>query len=73
MAKIQTRKSISVRGTTYVQLKRYCERNGISMSEFIEERISMFFGNGGSKSKGNTKPRRMTTEQIHDAVRTFTF
>jgi hypothetical protein len=36
----QTRRSISVRGTTYENLRRYCEQQDISMSEVVEEQIA---------------------------------
>jgi hypothetical protein len=36
----QTRRSISVRGTTYDNLRRYCEQQDISMSEVVEEQIA---------------------------------
>lgn len=45
MAKKQTRRSVSIRGLTYETVRKYCERHGLSMSEFVEERISTFFGN----------------------------
>ena len=40
MAAKQTRRSISVRGTTYDNLRRYCEEQDISMSEVVEEQIA---------------------------------
>jgi hypothetical protein len=36
----QTRRSISVRGTTYDNLRRYCAEQDISMSEVVEEQIA---------------------------------
>jgi hypothetical protein len=36
----QTRRSISVRGTTYDNLRRYCEEHQLSMSEAVEEQIA---------------------------------
>lgn len=36
----QTRRSISVRGTTYDNLRRYCVEQNISMSEVVEEQIA---------------------------------
>ena len=35
----QTRRSISVRGTTYDALRRYCEERGLSMSEVVETEL----------------------------------
>ena len=35
----QTRRSISVRGTTYESLRRYCEQHQLSMSEVVEEQL----------------------------------
>ncbi len=42
MAKTQTRRSISVRGELYDRIHQYCEANSISMSSFVENRISSF-------------------------------
>jgi len=46
MAKKQTRRSISVSRTTYERLKSFCETNGISMSQFVENRVGDFLGEG---------------------------
>ena len=43
MAKKQTRRSISVRGVTYNQLRDHCAGASISMSDFIEQRIADYF------------------------------
>ncbi len=40
MASKQTRRSISVRGTTYDNLRRYCEENSVSMSEVVEQQLA---------------------------------
>ncbi len=40
MAAKQTRRSISVRGTTYDNLRQYCAEQDISMSEVVEEQIA---------------------------------
>ena len=55
MAKKQTRRSVSIRGTTYDRIRSYCERNGLSMSELVEELISRFFS-GDSNSTRPIKP-----------------
>jgi hypothetical protein len=73
MAKKQTRRSVSIRGSTYEQIRKYCERNGVSMSEFVEDRIASFFGNGGAKSAPPAEGERIDPEQLHDAARYFTF
>jgi hypothetical protein len=44
MAKRQTRRSISIRGTTYRRLREHCATTEISMSDFLEQRIAEFFG-----------------------------
>ena len=80
MAKKQTRRSVSIRGSTYEQIRKYCERHDKSMSEFVEERISFFFGNGGSH-EGNGESReeapqsyaQLDESEIKDAARFFTF
>jgi hypothetical protein len=46
----QTRRSISVRGTTYDNLRRYCEQQDISMSEVVEEQIAGLLSRGSSTS-----------------------
>jgi hypothetical protein len=40
VASKQTRRSISVRGTTYDNLRRYCEENSVSMSEVVEQQLA---------------------------------
>jgi len=40
----QTRRSISVRGTTYVALREYCETHQRSMSDIVEELLSGLLG-----------------------------
>ena len=47
MAKKQTRRSVSIRGTTYDTVRGYCEQHGLSMSEFVEDRIAGFFAADG--------------------------
>jgi hypothetical protein len=44
----QTRRSISVRGTTYDNLRRYCEQQGVSMSEVVESEIAKVISHKGS-------------------------
>ena len=72
MAKKQTRRSVSIRGSTYDQIRRHCERNDISMSEFVEDRIASFFGNGGSKEHEEPS-ERLRPDKLHEAARLFTF
>ena len=49
MAKVQTRRSISVRGSTYALLRDYCAGASLSMSDFVEQRIVEFFAARTSK------------------------
>ncbi len=72
MAKRQTRRSVSIRGSTYDQIRKYCERNEVSMSEFVEDRIAAFFGNGGSKEVDDEQ-ERLEPDKLHAAARIFTF
>jgi hypothetical protein len=44
MGKTQSRRSISIRGSTYDRLRIWCENHGTSMSEFIETRIAEHIG-----------------------------
>lgn len=48
MAKKQTRRSISVRGTTYEALRAHCAEASLSMSDFIEQRIAEYFEQSGA-------------------------
>ena len=72
MAKKQTRRSVSIRGSTYDQIRRYCERHEMSMSEFVEDRIATFFGNGGSR-EDNKELEQLDEDTLKDASRYFTF
>lgn len=40
MGKVQTRRSISIKGITYQRLKDYCDEHDLSCSGFIEELIA---------------------------------
>ena len=73
MSKKQTRRSVSIRGSTYEMIRTYCERRGISMSEFVEEQVASFFGNGGSKQHKEKDSDRLKPDELHDAARFFTF
>ena len=39
MAKRQTRRTVSLKGTTCQRLKNYCERNGLSVSGYLESLV----------------------------------
>ena len=54
MAAKQTRRSISVRGTTYEDLRRYCAEQDISMSEVVEEQIAKLLSR--PSAAGRTAP-----------------
>jgi hypothetical protein len=58
MAKKQTRRSISVSRTTYERLKSFCETNGISMSQFVENRVGDFLGEGAALPESGTATER---------------
>jgi hypothetical protein len=58
MAKKQTRRSISVSRTTYERLKSFCETNGISMSQFVENRVGDFLGEGAAVPETGTTLER---------------
>jgi hypothetical protein len=51
MSKKQTRRSISVRGTTYARLRDYCAGADLSMSDFVEQRIADFFAEQAASGK----------------------
>ena len=48
MASKQTRRSISVRGTTYSHLRDFCAANDRSMSDVVEELLSRILENGAA-------------------------
>jgi hypothetical protein len=75
MAKKQTRRSVSIRGSTYELIRQYCEQNDVSMSEFVEERIAAFFGNGRTttRRKDSKNRSKLSPEELQDAARYFTF
>lgn len=54
MASKQTRRSISVRGTTYSQLRDFCEQHQRSMSDVVEELLSRIL-EGGAEGKARPK------------------
>ena len=47
----QTRRSISVRGTTYDNLRRYCDEQDISMSEVVEDQIARLLERPSTKGR----------------------
>lgn len=51
MATKQTRRSISVRGTTYDNLRRYCEAKSLSMSEVVEQQLARLLERNGSEGR----------------------
>ena len=63
MATKQTRRSISVRGTTYDNLRRYCEQQDISMSEVVEEQIARLLSRGGA-SAGGGRPAPVPYDKV---------
>lgn len=89
MSKKQTRRSVSIRGATYETVRAYCESSGVSMSEFVEERIAGFFGQRPAAPVLRPAPHRavalqdqtprsrsapkLDSSQLHDAARCFTF
>jgi hypothetical protein len=64
MAKRQTRRSISVRGTTYDALRAFAEDNQRSMSDIVEELLGGLLAPGGRKTvaprvlKASPRPER---------------
>jgi hypothetical protein len=54
VASKQTRRSISVRGITYDNLRRYCDDKSLSMSEVVEEQLARLLG--GVESSGRPAP-----------------
>ena len=88
MSKKQTRRSVSIRGLTYETLRQYCERHDMSMSEFVEDRIARFFGSSRQETVAakplairsatrrqtrNQPAHKLTSQQLQDAARIFTF
>ncbi len=61
MAKQQTRRSISVRGTTYDALRAYCDEHKKSMSEIVEEQLERVLGTAPAPSVKAPEPARPRT------------
>src|SRR5688572_25554993 len=57
MAKLQSRRSISVAGETYLALRRHCDQTGRSMSDVVEELLA------GAIGSTPPKPRRARTTE----------
>lgn len=62
MAKKQTRRSISVRGSTYEQLRAWCDAHHVAMSEFIETRIAEYLHR--KEDNGRTASRVPATSHM---------
>ena len=58
--KKQSRRSISVKGEIYEKVKKYCEDHNISMSAFVEERITEYLDH---IEKGTPLPHLMGAAQ----------
>ncbi|MCU1278225.1 MAG: hypothetical protein JWM53_1771 [bacterium] len=64
MATKQTRRSISVRGATYENLRRYCAEQDISMSEVVEEQIARLLTRGSSTSTSTGRPAPVPYDKV---------
>lgn len=60
MAKLQSRRSISVAGETYLALRRHCDEIGRSMSDVVEELLA--------GAIGSTRPRRRRAHRTATAT-----
>src|SRR4051794_21387342 len=60
MATKQTRRSISIRGTTYDTLRKYCEQHQRSMSDLVEEQLARLIGGKPARTSVKTAPRART-------------
>ena len=67
MATKQTRRSISVRGTTYDHLRRFSEAEARSMSDIVEELLARLFD--GGKAATPTAPVLVKAEPVRQAAR----
>lgn len=77
MARKQTRRSISVKGLTYQRLKNYCERNGDTISGFVERLVSEKMDEAGEpipEKVDPPRPKSLTPEEIDQSgSQHFTF
>lgn len=64
MASKQTRRSISVRGTTYDSLRRYCAENSKSMSEVVEDLLARLLDGQEEAPKSQGRPAPVPYEQV---------
>jgi hypothetical protein len=74
MASKQTRRSISVRGTTYAALREYCETHQRSMSDIVEEQLAKLLGTDvvplPTRSPTAPKPQPQLTSVPATSVKT---
>ena len=61
MSSKQTRRSISVRGTTYFTLRQYCEDHDRSMSDLVEELLAKVFAAAGGVTPLDAPVRSIKT------------
>ena len=77
MARKQSRRSISVKGLTYQRLKNRCERNGESISGYVERLVSERMDAAGEPIPEKVDPPKLkpqTPEEIdRSASNHFTF
>jgi hypothetical protein len=73
MAKKQTRRSISVSRGTYERLKAFCETNGVSMSEFVEQRVGDFLGRKAPRPGVTATESVSTTSSLPRGSNVFSF
>jgi hypothetical protein len=73
MANKQTRRSISVRGSTYDALRVYCDQHGKSMSEIVEAELERVLGNMSAPSvkPAPAKSERTRTVSARPAPRSM--
>jgi hypothetical protein len=62
----QTRRSISVRGTTYETLRKYCDSTQRSMSDIVEEQLARLFSGAPQKPAADAgkRPTRTVANRV---------
>jgi hypothetical protein len=79
MAKVQTRRSVSVRGETYKKMHQFCKKADVSKSGLVEYILAEFFKKDRErtikeiKEKGNGNTNTLNHQELIDAQNTFTF
>ena len=78
MAKLQTRRSVSISAEQYARLREYSKDRKVSMSRVVEHALNLLLGGkivktNQQKSKKEPKTTEVPTPKLPNPVASFTF